>query len=283
MKIQSIFRFSTSKLCKRHFATVQNPYAILGVSKEDSIDVIKKKYYKLVNKYHPDKNPSPEAMKLFLNVKNSFELIKNQRGLTTKQEIIREESEFSDFKSSRPNSQQYSNDFSDFNRKWDGRDRTEFFNGINRDEYQNIRDSFENIESAKGYGFSVIDKVMPNVEKRFRLEDAKVTITSETDFSMLYYGMAMSGVAFLALMLFISKDSKKMKAFAENKSYIENKDEKRLDHRLEEEKEAKRERMYKTDQETALQDRLLELRKMQKQKSQINDAGFYKVKAYKDD
>ena len=36
---------------------------ILGVTKEDTIEVIRKKYIKLIAKYHPDTNQSSDAIK----------------------------------------------------------------------------------------------------------------------------------------------------------------------------------------------------------------------------
>lgn len=43
----------------------ENPYSILGVNSSDSEDVIKKKYFSLVKKYHPDKGRSEEEKQVY--------------------------------------------------------------------------------------------------------------------------------------------------------------------------------------------------------------------------
>jgi molecular chaperone DnaJ len=37
-----------------------DPYAVLGVNKHDDMKDVKKQYYKLAKKYHPDLNPDDE-------------------------------------------------------------------------------------------------------------------------------------------------------------------------------------------------------------------------------
>lgn len=44
--------FSTSKV------RVSDPYKMLDATRNEDFASIKKKYYKMVNQYHPDKNPS---------------------------------------------------------------------------------------------------------------------------------------------------------------------------------------------------------------------------------
>ncbi|XVE51162.1 hypothetical protein DITRI_Ditri02bG0017100 [Diplodiscus trichospermus] len=39
---------------------------------------IKKAYYKLSLKYHPDKNPDPESRKLFVKIANAYEILKDE-------------------------------------------------------------------------------------------------------------------------------------------------------------------------------------------------------------
>lgn len=53
-----------------------DPYTILGVSKNSSVDEIKKSYRKLAKKYHPDLNPgNKEAEKKFKEISHAFDLI----------------------------------------------------------------------------------------------------------------------------------------------------------------------------------------------------------------
>jgi DnaJ-domain-containing protein 1 len=58
--------FLRPTITKKHFANfavTNDPYKTLSVSINDDIKIIKKKYYKLVNKYHPDKNDGSEVPK----------------------------------------------------------------------------------------------------------------------------------------------------------------------------------------------------------------------------
>lgn len=52
-----------------------DPYTILGVSRQDNPETIKKAYRKLALKYHPDKNKSPEATQKFTDINNAYESI----------------------------------------------------------------------------------------------------------------------------------------------------------------------------------------------------------------
>ena len=52
-----------------------DPYSVLGVSRQDSPEKIKKAYRKLALKYHPDKNKSPEATQKFTDINNAYESI----------------------------------------------------------------------------------------------------------------------------------------------------------------------------------------------------------------
>jgi len=57
---------------------MRNPYKVLDVSEEDSLEVIKKKYRKLVFKYHPDKNPDNKiAENKFKEISEAYSRILN--------------------------------------------------------------------------------------------------------------------------------------------------------------------------------------------------------------
>ena len=51
------------KIIKNRFST--NPYDLLKVSKNDDFRIIKKNYYKLIQKYHPDKNKQKNSIEKF--------------------------------------------------------------------------------------------------------------------------------------------------------------------------------------------------------------------------
>ncbi|KAM0951000.1 putative DnaJ domain, Chaperone J-domain superfamily, DnaJ subfamily C member 25 [Dioscorea sansibarensis] len=53
-------------------------YDLLGVSQSANASEIKKAYYKLSLKYHPDKNPDPESRKLFVKIANAYEILKDE-------------------------------------------------------------------------------------------------------------------------------------------------------------------------------------------------------------
>ncbi|KAG6584069.1 Polyubiquitin 10, partial [Cucurbita argyrosperma subsp. sororia] len=53
-------------------------YDLLGVSQSATQSEIKKAYYKLSLKFHPDKNPDPESKKQFVKVANAYEILKDE-------------------------------------------------------------------------------------------------------------------------------------------------------------------------------------------------------------
>uniref|UniRef100_UPI00261BDFA7 DnaJ domain-containing protein n=1 Tax=Sulfurimonas sp. TaxID=2022749 RepID=UPI00261BDFA7 len=69
-------------------ATIEDAYKVLGVSKNDNMDTIKKAYRKLVRQYHPDiiksQNKGEEYMKEATQktqeINQAYEMIKKARG-----------------------------------------------------------------------------------------------------------------------------------------------------------------------------------------------------------
>lgn len=53
-------------------------YDLLGVTQSSNASEIKKAYYKLSLKHHPDKNPDPDSKKLFLKIANAYEILKDE-------------------------------------------------------------------------------------------------------------------------------------------------------------------------------------------------------------
>ena len=60
-----------------------NPYEILGVSEDASLEEIKKKYRELAMQYHPDINPTAEAAEKMKQINAAFESIKKSKNVTT--------------------------------------------------------------------------------------------------------------------------------------------------------------------------------------------------------
>ena len=56
----------------------ETPYQILGVSKTASENEIKKAYRRLALKWHPDRNPAPEAKEMYKKIKDAYNVLINK-------------------------------------------------------------------------------------------------------------------------------------------------------------------------------------------------------------
>ncbi|AEO55471.1 hypothetical protein MYCTH_2299335 [Thermothelomyces thermophilus ATCC 42464] len=60
-------------------ATPRDPYGVLGVSKNASAAEIKKAYYGLAKKYHPDTNKDPTAKDKFAEIQSAYEILSDPK------------------------------------------------------------------------------------------------------------------------------------------------------------------------------------------------------------
>ncbi|VVA93784.1 unnamed protein product [Arabis nemorensis] len=59
------------------YCGAEDCYALLGVAQDANASDIKRSYYKLSLKHHPDKNPDPESKKLFVKIATAYEILKD--------------------------------------------------------------------------------------------------------------------------------------------------------------------------------------------------------------
>ncbi|RAL44851.1 hypothetical protein DM860_003610 [Cuscuta australis] len=71
--LSSLIRPSISIYCDE-----DDCYDLLGVSQNANASEIKKAYYKLSLKFHPDKNPDPESRAKFVKIANAYEILKDE-------------------------------------------------------------------------------------------------------------------------------------------------------------------------------------------------------------
>jgi len=69
--LQSNFHTSSPMLQEK----MKDPYNLLGVGKEATQAEIKKAYYQLAKKYHPDQNKDPKAREKFVEIQGAYELL----------------------------------------------------------------------------------------------------------------------------------------------------------------------------------------------------------------
>ncbi|PWL24680.1 MAG: hypothetical protein DCO96_12815 [Fluviicola sp. XM-24bin1] len=58
-------------------------YRILGLPDNAPLSDVRKQYRKLVMQYHPDKNPSPDAQRRFIEIKEAYEILTGKKSAPT--------------------------------------------------------------------------------------------------------------------------------------------------------------------------------------------------------
>ena len=74
-----VFRQAFFHTTRRLLLTPKDPYGILGVSKNASAAEIKKAYYGLAKKYHPDTNKDPSAKDKFAEIQSAYEILSDPK------------------------------------------------------------------------------------------------------------------------------------------------------------------------------------------------------------
>lgn len=126
-----------SRIARLFAVKIVDPYKVLQVGRTEDFKVVKKRYYKLVTEYHPDKNDSPASNAIFKDILESYELIKIDKGLSTKKPLFRtaEAEEDDQFQSKRPFSSQYDETFDREKNKYGNFDSAEFYYRASSEKY----------------------------------------------------------------------------------------------------------------------------------------------------
>ncbi|KAN0063186.1 mdj1 protein precursor [Thecaphora frezii] len=72
----SLRPFSTSRA---HLASAKDPYATLGVKKDATAKDIKRAYYDLAKKYHPDTNKEKNSKERFVEIQNAYDILSDEK------------------------------------------------------------------------------------------------------------------------------------------------------------------------------------------------------------
>lgn len=87
---------------------IRDPYQVIGVAKNADFIEIKKKYFKLVKKHHPDLNQDDhDNDKVFRRIQDAYEMIKEDRGMKVRMGYRASDDDDDDFESARPNASDY--------------------------------------------------------------------------------------------------------------------------------------------------------------------------------
>ncbi|KAF5384670.1 hypothetical protein D9757_006209 [Collybiopsis confluens] len=61
------------------YSAPKDPYQVLGVKRDASAPDIKKTYFSLARKYHPDTNPDKDAQNKFLEIQEAYDILKDDK------------------------------------------------------------------------------------------------------------------------------------------------------------------------------------------------------------
>ena len=126
-----------SRMARMFASKVIDPYKVLQVNRTADFPAIKKAYYKLVAQYHLDKNDSPSANEIFKDILEAYELIKVDKGLSTKKPLMRsaDVTEEDTFQSKRPYASQYDETFDREKNQYGNFDSAEFYYKASNEKY----------------------------------------------------------------------------------------------------------------------------------------------------
>ena len=123
-------------------------------------------------------------------IKEAFETLKNARGYGQKIDSNLSE----DFQSSRPSSQQYSEDFSDFEKMWSRVDSRVFRGGLDESENSRLKESLENIEAVRDLRLNIADVNLKNTDARWNFDDKGKLRIFGSNSNLAFIGVGISVV-----------------------------------------------------------------------------------------
>jgi len=108
------------------------------------------------------------------------------RGLKIKRDFIPKEGD-EGFTSARPNSHQYTEDFSEFDTLWGQTDRRVFTSTLNEKEYESLKRSMEVIDEIRNNMFEIKDVELRPTDDRFKINQQKAVIAQRPQNSPMIY------------------------------------------------------------------------------------------------
>lgn len=150
-----------------------NPYDILGISKDASLKEVKRAYYKLCLKYHPDKNEG--FREEFDNVQLSYMILSDE----TKRKRYDRTGSLSDKDSDFDWSDYFKNQFTEVNKEMIEKDREEYQGS--KEELEDIEHEFLNVSGDMEKLFELIIHLEFSKDSEQRIFDICKGIAARTD------------------------------------------------------------------------------------------------------